>query len=72
MRTKDQTYDDGDEKLLTHVRYRSFTQILLMVLNLCLSPFYFGYTIQYLGTFEFAIITKVFNMDIDPDNLSFV
>jgi hypothetical protein len=40
-----------------------------MVLNLCLSPFYFGYTIQYLGTFEFAVIVHVFGMDIDPNNL---
>ena len=65
--------DEGDENvskdglLLKEIRYRSFTQLLLMVLNLCLSPFYFGYSIQYLGTFKFENIMEIFHIDMDID-----
>lgn len=38
-----------------------------MVLNICLSPFYFGYTIQYLGTFKFDNIIQLFNITIDAE-----
>lgn len=38
-----------------------------MVLNICLSPFYFGYSIQYLGTFDFENIKTIFNITIDTE-----
>ena len=34
-----------------NVRYQSFPKLILMVLNICLAPFYFGYNIAYFGTF---------------------
>ncbi len=38
-----------------------------MVLNLCMSAFYFGYTIQYLGTFDFEkTIMNVFDITMSP------
>lgn len=35
-----------------------------MVLNICFSPFYFGYTIQYLGTFNFENIIEIYGITI--------
>ncbi len=34
--------------------YQSFCKCLLRVIVLCLSSFYFGYTLAYLGTFDFS------------------
>jgi hypothetical protein len=38
-----------------------------MVLNICLSPFYFGYTITYLGTFTFTNISEIFHIDMSKE-----
>lgn len=36
-----------------------------MVLNICMSPFYFGYNIQYLGTFSFEkTIMPIYNINM--------
>lgn len=55
MKKRD-TEESQDELLLKGKRYQSFTKLLLMILNICLSPFYFGYTIAYLGTFTFGMV----------------
>lgn len=37
-----------------------------MVLNICMSPFYFGYNIQYLGTFDFEkTIMPAYHIDMN-------
>jgi hypothetical protein len=41
-----------------------------MVLNICLSPFYFGYTIQYLGTFKFQNVIELFHISIQDEELA--
>ena len=38
-----------------------------MVLNLCLSPFYFGYGLGYFGSFEFENLVKIFNITMDQE-----
>ena len=45
--------------------YRSIPKLAVLVSTICLSPFYFGYTIQYLGTFEFKTIAEIFNINIE-------
>lgn len=56
--------------MIVKVKYRSFAKLVLMVLNLCMSPFYFGYTIQYLGTFDFETIKSVYNINFSSDDLA--
>ena len=36
--------------------------MVLMVINLCLGSFYFGYSITYFGTFDFAILAQIYNI----------
>ena len=43
--------------------YRSFRRILSRVLNICLSSFYFGYTLAYFGSFNFDVLTEIFEID---------
>lgn len=55
--------ENRDNPLLEKtVRYRSFFKLTLMILNICMSPFYFGYTIQYLGTFDIELTMKLYNI----------
>lgn len=53
-----------DEQLISHTKYKSFARILLMILNICMSPFYFGYTITYMGTFNFQMVANIYNITI--------
>lgn len=57
MQADDLSEDEEEEQqanplLKRTVKYRSFTSLVLMVLNICMSPLYFGYSIQYVGTFD--------------------
>ena len=38
-----------------------------MVINLCLSPFYFGYSLAYLGSFDFDNIITIFGISMDKN-----
>lgn len=49
--------------------YTSFFKSLMRVLNLCFSSFYFGYTLAYLGTFDFNVIIKLYNIDYDQNTV---
>lgn len=48
-------------------RYKSFAQLVLMVLNICMSPFYFGYGIAYFGTFDYKVIREIFKVTLKDD-----
>lgn len=39
----------------------------MITLNICLSSFYFGFTMQYLGTFDFEIIRKLYKINFDEE-----
>jgi hypothetical protein len=39
---------------------------LAVIINVCLSAFYFGYMIIYLSVIDFDAIRKVFSIDMDP------
>ena len=36
----------------------------MIVLNICLSSFYFGYCIVYLGQIDIEVLQKIFNIDL--------
>lgn len=38
-------------------------------MNLCLSAFYFGYTLAYLGSFDFSSIIKLYKIEDDIDTV---
>ena len=38
-----------------------------MTINLCFSPFYFGYGLAYFGTFDFPVIKSIFGISMDDD-----
>ena len=40
-----------------------------MVLNICMSPYYFGYNLAYFGTFEYQNIKEIFHVTLE-DNLA--
>jgi len=47
-------------------RYKSFRYILAVIINVCLSAFYFGYMIIYLSVIDFNAIMQVFSINMDP------
>ena len=46
--------------------YRSKLKISLVVLNITLSAFYFGYSIAYFGQLDIATMLNILDFDIDP------
>lgn len=54
---------------ITIATYQSFCKSLPRVIKLCLSSFYFGYTIAYLGTFDFTSMIKLYNIENDVDTV---
>lgn len=63
MLRKDEIATDENPLLVREKRYRSFFKLTLMILNICLSSFYFGYSMQYLGTFEFSHFMKIYHIN---------
>lgn len=45
-------------------KYRSFFRILLVISNVSLSSFYFGYTIIYLSVLDFNLVIRIFDINI--------
>ena len=43
-------------------------RILLLISNISLSSFYFGYMIIYLTTIDFGVVMRVFSIDIERAN----
>lgn len=60
--------DDEEEQeqnnplLKRTLKYRSFSSLAFMTINICMSPFYFGYSIQYVGTFDFVTIVDAYGV----------
>lgn len=51
--------------LLKKQTYKSQMKISLIVLNISLSSFYFGYVIVYFGQLDIATIKDIFHIDLD-------
>lgn len=58
----EEEHDQSNPLLKTTVKYRSFSSLALMVINICMSPFYFGYSIQYVGTFDIVTIVNAYHI----------
>jgi hypothetical protein len=54
----------GNPLLEERVTYQSKLKISLIVWNICLSSFYFGYCIVYLGQVKTETLQDIFNIDI--------
>lgn len=50
-----------------NIRYNSFPKLILMTLNICMAPFYFGYNLAYFGTFQFQSIKEIFGITLDEN-----
>lgn len=46
-------------------RYKSFSQLLVVVATFALGTFYFGYAIAYFSSIDFDTLVKVYNIDWD-------
>jgi hypothetical protein len=46
-------------------RYKSFANLTLITVNLCLGFFFYGYVFFYMGTFQFEVVLEIFNIDLD-------
>lgn len=58
-------------KLLEHKEtFRSKFSISLMVFNIALSSFYFGYIIVYLGQIPIKTLKEIFTIDLDDGTAS--
>jgi hypothetical protein len=62
--------EDANPLIAQRVTYQSKLKISLIVLNICLSSFYFGYCIVYLGQIDIETIKKVFDIDLSPGTAS--
>lgn len=47
--------------------YKSKAQITLIVLNIALSSFYFGYCMVYFGQLNISSILDILSFDMDPN-----
>jgi hypothetical protein len=47
-------------------RYRSFAKVLMAIVNISLSAFYFGYTILYLSVIDFGTVIKIYGIEMEP------
>ena len=47
-------------------QYLSFTKLILMTMNICFSLFYYSYNFAYFGTYDFQVIYKIFQIEMDP------
>ena len=50
------------ESALKEQRYKSFFQVLIMVINLGMSPFYFGYTIAYFSSIDIEVLMSIYGI----------
>ena len=60
--------DSSSDQLLpskSRVTYRSKAQITLIVLNIALSSFYFGYSIAYFGQLDIDMVLDLIGFEID-------
>lgn len=62
--------EHGKNLLLNRVTYQSKLKISLMVLNICLSSFYFGYCVVYLGQIDPETLVKIFDIPLTPATAS--
>ena len=46
-------------------RYKSFSQLLVVVATFALGTFYFGYAIAYFSSIDFDTLVKVYSIDWD-------
>jgi hypothetical protein len=46
-------------------RYKPIKEILMIIFNIALSSFYFGYSMVYLSSIDFATIYNLFNITIN-------
>jgi hypothetical protein len=49
-------------------RYKSFWKVLLIIVVISLSSFYFGYTIIYLSVIDFYTVIDIFSIDMERKN----
>lgn len=45
--------------------YKSFAQITLIVFNISLSSFYFGYSVIYFAAVPYETISKIYGIELD-------
>jgi MFS family permease len=46
-------------------RYKSYSQIILIVVNLSLSNLYFGYCLVYISTIDFNEVIEIFSISLE-------
>jgi hypothetical protein len=59
--------DESNRLLESKRTYKSKGKISLVVLNIALSSFYFGYCIVYFGQLKIEEIKRIFSIDIEDN-----